>query len=667
MKFDLLCLLQVISNYAYDIHYSAKGGFFYSDHIFSERLGDRDEFADIQDDLIETLWLGRGEEAPKSAEISAKVAEMTPEVLPETDKNFKTLRELIIGALVMIEQMTGLRMGEQDLIGTIAHILQRHNGLLYRQLTYTPEEIRNSDEAWANLVKPDDTMGTELKENDKGFWQGLKAPLQKLFNDRWITVGARAKTEDDEGRKGRHILLKDGESPKDAMKRQWGVDVTKGKDKSTETEKKTETQDPKTEKKEETRYKTPTAEWAELLDKEKKEGLSDAEKARKKELEEKENLGDGDVPEFIKKQDEVDQKLHDINHKIHEISIKKRDMLVDASNKASQSGVGTYDILKQNPEYDKYVKQYDQLSKERESLEQKKRDIFANEVNKRSETIKGKIATIKSKTESFVNSIPEITTQYDYRKEKAESQRKEIKEMGKRYYEDWYSKGKEKEYREKYNQLAQEVNKYIEEKKSLLDEATKKYIPLINKRDTSFRVEIGSSDFKEVDSALKEALDGFIGENVVPAGSRVSVKKMRAGFRAEHNDGTIKIAKDDSISTFIHEYAHFIEKKNPHILANSLAFAKMRTGEEKTKRLNDLTDSKNYKGEYAKSDKFFHPYCGRVYDIHETKYEKKSYSNSNASEIMSMGLERLFTQPRKFAKEDREYFDFVVANIKGWI
>jgi len=179
MKFDLLCLLQVISNFAYDIHYTAKGKFFYSDHIFSERLGDRDEFADIQDDLIETLWLGRGEDAPKSADISAKVAEMTPEVLPETDKNFKALRELIIAALVMIEQMTGLRVGEQDLIGTIAHILQRHNGLLYRQLVYTPEEVKNSNEAWDNIVKPDDTMGT--KEN--GEKEDKIAYVMKEFED----------------------------------------------------------------------------------------------------------------------------------------------------------------------------------------------------------------------------------------------------------------------------------------------------------------------------------------------------------------------------------------------------------------------------------------------------------------------------------------------------
>ena len=73
-KFDLLCNLQAISNFAYDIHYTAKGRNFYSDHLFSERLAD----VDVMDDFIETFYLGESEDAPDSSKISAKVAEITP-------------------------------------------------------------------------------------------------------------------------------------------------------------------------------------------------------------------------------------------------------------------------------------------------------------------------------------------------------------------------------------------------------------------------------------------------------------------------------------------------------------------------------------------------------------------------------------------------------------
>ena len=118
----------------------------------------------------------------------------------------------------------------------------------------------------------------------------------------------------------------------------------------------------------------------------------------------------------------------------------------------------------------------------------------------------------------------------------------------------------------------------------------------------------------------------------------------------------------DTLDVAIHEYMHFVEEQNPRILMNSLAFAKMRTGEEKTEPLSKLTGNKLYKGEYAKKDGFFDPYCGRIYNPRD-RYN--SYDGATASEIMSMGLQYIVKNPKKFAEEDREYFDFVIANIRG--
>lgn len=150
--FDLICQIQAISNYAYDIHYSARGSFFYSDHLFSERVGDVEEISEVKDDLIETVYLGRGKEAPLSEDISSRVAEITPEVSKDTQTNFKRLRDLIISALVDIEDLKELTRGEEDLIGSLAHILQRHNGLLYRQLDYSDTEVANEkDVDWITV------------------------------------------------------------------------------------------------------------------------------------------------------------------------------------------------------------------------------------------------------------------------------------------------------------------------------------------------------------------------------------------------------------------------------------------------------------------------------------------------------------------------------------
>ncbi|MBO7714391.1 MAG: DUF3560 domain-containing protein [Methanobrevibacter sp.] len=55
-------------------------------------------------------------------------------------------------------------------------------------------------------------------ENEKGSLEIT------IVNEKWITVHPNG-----EENKGRHLLLEDGETPADAIKRQWGVDVTKKK------------------------------------------------------------------------------------------------------------------------------------------------------------------------------------------------------------------------------------------------------------------------------------------------------------------------------------------------------------------------------------------------------------------------------------------------------
>lgn len=198
-KFELLCLLEAISNYAYDIHYTANGRFFFSDHLFSERLSD----VDVKDDFIETFYLGKSQEAPASADIARKVADLTPEITENEQDNFKRLRNMIIRALMGVQAYDGTK-GEEDLLGSVAHILQRHNGLLYRQLTYTPEEIRNDDDDWRDIVDEEDTT-------------------QTLENEKWITVHPNKENPDDY----RRLKVEDGETSKEAVERKFGKDDKK--------------------------------------------------------------------------------------------------------------------------------------------------------------------------------------------------------------------------------------------------------------------------------------------------------------------------------------------------------------------------------------------------------------------------------------------------------
>jgi hypothetical protein len=144
--FEIVCLVQAMSNYASDIHYTAKGKLFYPNHLFAERLGDNDETYDFKDEIFETVYMGRGKEPPLSEEVTKRVAQLTPEVSKDTQANFKKLRELIVQALLKIEGLSDLSVGEQDVFGRLASWLQRNNGLLWNQLEYTISELLNADD-----------------------------------------------------------------------------------------------------------------------------------------------------------------------------------------------------------------------------------------------------------------------------------------------------------------------------------------------------------------------------------------------------------------------------------------------------------------------------------------------------------------------------------------
>ena len=56
----------------------------------------------------------------------------------------------------------------------------------------------------------------------------------------------------------------------------------------------------------------------------------------------------------------------------------------------------------------------------------------------------------------------------------------------------------------------------------------------------------------------------------------------------------------------------------------------------------------------TKSNKFFEVYCGKQY-------------SDGSTEILSMGIEELVTDPVKFYSKDPEYFRFVLMLIRGEI
>lgn len=187
----LISICMAIRGYAKDIHYSAQGNNMYGEHIFADVVESPD--ADILDELKEVCFLGRNYRVPDSAFLMQESIKYYPAKTNDDSQNWSYLRSLIAQAMFVIEQISGqATAGEANIIGAIAQELQKNIGLINLRLGFPL-----------------------LEEEDLG---------DIANNERWITVKPHGDEE-----KGRHLKLEDGETPKDAMKRQWVVDLDKKK------------------------------------------------------------------------------------------------------------------------------------------------------------------------------------------------------------------------------------------------------------------------------------------------------------------------------------------------------------------------------------------------------------------------------------------------------
>lgn len=111
--------------------------------------------------------------------------------------------------------------------------------------------------------------------------------------------------------------------------------------------------------------------------------------------------------------------------------------------------------------------------------------------------------------------------------------------------------------------------------------------------------------------------------------------------------------------TIVHELGHTLEFDDQRILDAAIAFRNKRTAGNPLRKLSDITGDKAYKDEeVAKDDKFRSVYAGKV-------YTHKGLPGEYATEIVSLGVEWLYAEPEQFAREDPEYFDFMLKLLRG--
>lgn len=107
----------------------------------------------------------------------------------------------------------------------------------------------------------------------------------------------------------------------------------------------------------------------------------------------------------------------------------------------------------------------------------------------------------------------------------------------------------------------------------------------------------------------------------------------------------------------VHEIGHMIETRKPGVLKLANEFLAYRTAGETPVKMKDLVPKANYGDEeLGCPDDFAKGFGG---DMNKAGYCGKGY-DGHATEIVSMGLERLYENPVDFFKGDPEYFAFMV-------
>jgi hypothetical protein len=125
--------------------------------------------------------------------------------------------------------------------------------------------------------------------------------------------------------------------------------------------------------------------------------------------------------------------------------------------------------------------------------------------------------------------------------------------------------------------------------------------------------------------------------------------------RAKHYRGDIYINARTSASVVMHEITHATEQQNADILAAAVAFLKARAGSEQLQTLRKLTGHNYRANEFAYEDEF--------QKRGGSHYMGKSYAD-RATEILTMGIERLHADPGDFAAQDPEYFRFIMSTLQ---
>ncbi len=166
------------------------------------------------------------------------------------------------------------------------------------------------------------------------------------------------------------------------------------------------------------------------------------------------------------------------------------------------------------------------------------------------------------------------------------------------------------------------------------------------------------ADMKAKAIEAKNWLNSLIPDDS-PIDIEVSVSSTKGRAYAKSSERRVFLDPNSPARIFVHEIAHVLEVNTGQTLAASRAIRHAQAAGQEVQHLKtSLSD--DYDDQEVSLTKSWKGITGSV-----GSYVGKYYPGDRATELVSMGLEYLYSDPAKLAKENPEYFDFLVNVLRG--
>jgi len=176
----------------------------------------------------------------------------------------------------------------------------------------------------------------------------------------------------------------------------------------------------------------------------------------------------------------------------------------------------------------------------------------------------------------------------------------------------------------------------------------------------------------------------FWGERPSIDGLKVKIRKRGRG-RSYYDPGSKAVLLEKSVNPGVvaHELTHGLEAADPDLHKRAVDFLVKRNTGGKIERLKERFPGSKYEPqEISVDDDWKNPYSGKIY-VGKFKSDARAFANKVSgkdfdisqfpeliediqhTEVLSMGIEKLYNDPVRFAKEEPEYFKFMINTAKG--